>query len=66
VRPRDLLSVTNLQFVVLGIGLWGKNTKRDKIEIKGKIIEQVSNFNYLGNPISNEGKDIDTKLQEYN
>jgi hypothetical protein len=29
------------------IGVCGKNIQRVKIEIEGKIIEQVSNFNYL-------------------
>jgi hypothetical protein len=38
------------------IGVCGKNIQRVKIEIEGKIIEQVSNFNYLGSLISNEGK----------
>jgi hypothetical protein len=38
------------------IGLCGKNIQRVKIEIEGKIIEQVSGFNYLGNLISNEEK----------
>jgi hypothetical protein len=37
-----------------------------KIEIEGKIIEQVSNFNCLGSLISNEEKDINAKLQRYN
>jgi hypothetical protein len=30
-------------------GVCGKNVQRVKIEIEGKIIEQVSNFNYLTN-----------------
>jgi hypothetical protein len=34
------------------IGLCGKNIQRVKIEIEGKIIEQVSSFNYSGNLIS--------------
>jgi outer membrane protein assembly factor BamE (lipoprotein component of BamABCDE complex) len=37
------------------------NTHRVKIAIDDKIIEQVTNFIYLGN-----GKDINTKLQKYN
>jgi hypothetical protein len=45
------------------IGVCGKNIQRVKIEIEGKIIEQVSNFNYLGSVISNEEKDINAKLQ---
>jgi predicted RNA-binding protein with PUA domain len=45
--------------------LWWKR-KKVKIEIEGKFIEGVSNFNYLGNLISNEKKDINIKLQIYN
>jgi hypothetical protein len=45
------------------IGVCGKNIQRVKIETEGKIIEQVSNFNYLGSLISNEEKDINAKLQ---
>jgi hypothetical protein len=48
------------------IGVCGKNIQRVKIEIEGKIIEQVSNFNYLGSLVSNEEKDINAKLQRYN
>jgi transcription antitermination factor NusA-like protein len=33
------------------IGVCGKNIQRVKKEIEGKIIEQVSNFNYLGSLI---------------
>jgi hypothetical protein len=43
------------------IRVCGKHIQRVKIEIEGKIIEQVSNFNYLGSLISNEEKDIHTK-----
>jgi hypothetical protein len=48
------------------MGPCGKYTQRVKIIIEDKIIEQVSNFIYLGNLISNDGKDINTKLQIYN
>jgi hypothetical protein len=48
------------------IGSCGKNFQRVKIEIKGKIIEKVSSFSYLGNLISNEEKDINMKLKRYN
>jgi hypothetical protein len=48
------------------IGLFGKNIQMVKIKIEGKIIEQVSIFNYLGNLISNEEKDINIKLERYN
>jgi hypothetical protein len=44
----------------------GKKIQRVKIEIEGKIIEQVSNFNHLGSLMSNEEKDINAKLHRYN
>jgi hypothetical protein len=53
-------------FKTKAIGVCGKNIQKMKIEIEGKIIEQVSNFNCLGSLISNEEKDIDAKLQRYN
>jgi hypothetical protein len=40
-------------FKTKAIAVCGKNIQRVKIEIEGKIIEQVSNFNYLGSLISN-------------
>jgi hypothetical protein len=60
------LSVTYEYIYIYILGVCGKNIQRVKIEIEGKIIEQVSNFNYLGSLISNEEKDINTKLQRYN
>lgn len=43
-----------------------KNIKRVKLESEGKIIKQVSNFNYLGYIISDDDNDISIKLQWYN
>jgi hypothetical protein len=40
--------------------------QRVKIETEGKIIKQVSNFNYLGSLVSKEEKDINAKLQKCN
>jgi hypothetical protein len=48
------------------MGMCGKNIQRVKTEIEGKIIEQVSNFTYVGNTFSEHKKDIDIKLQKYN
>jgi hypothetical protein len=48
------------------IGVCCESKQRVKIEIEGKIIKQISNFNYIGNLISNEEKDINAKLQKYN
>jgi hypothetical protein len=55
------------------MGMCGKNIQREKTEIEGKIIEiegnileQVSDFTYLGNTFSEHKKDIDIKLQKYN
>jgi hypothetical protein len=39
--------------------MWGKNIKRVKIAIDGKIIEQVMEFKYLGNRISELHMDIE-------
>jgi hypothetical protein len=47
------------------IGLCCKTIQRVKTEIKGKIMVQVSSFNYLGKLISNELKGINIKLQRY-
>jgi hypothetical protein len=40
------------------VGFYGKNIKRVKLNIEGKIIEPVSNFNYLGYLISNADSNI--------
>jgi hypothetical protein len=44
------------------IGVCGKNIKHIRIEIEGKTVEQVSNFNYVVSLMSNEEK----KLRRYN
>ena len=31
--------------------MWGENWKRTKIELEGRMIEQVTEFTYLGNMI---------------
>jgi hypothetical protein len=48
------------------MGFCGENIERVKLEIEEKIIEQASNFNYLGYLISNYANDISKKLQRYN
>jgi hypothetical protein len=48
------------------IGFCGKNMQRVEVDIEGKTIEPVSNFNYLGYLISDDDKDINMKLQIYN
>jgi hypothetical protein len=53
-------------FKIKTIRVCGKNIQGVKIEIEGKIIEQVSNFNYVGSLVSNGEKDINAKLQRYN
>jgi hypothetical protein len=40
-----------------------RNTKRGTPEIKEKIIEQISNFNYLGYLISDGNNDISVELK---
>jgi hypothetical protein len=48
------------------MGFCGKNIKRAKLEIEGKIIEKVPNFNYVGYLVLNDDNDISIKLQIYN
>ena len=38
----------------------------EKIVIKDNIIEQVTDFKYLGYPMSEYGSDLEDKLQTYN
>jgi hypothetical protein len=48
------------------MAMCGNVIKRVKIEIENRIIEQVSDFKYLGHMFSDQLKDIDIKLQTYN
>jgi hypothetical protein len=47
------------------MGMCGNRIRRLKIMIHGKIIEQVTEFNYLGSKISEYKKDMEYKLQTY-
>jgi hypothetical protein len=58
------MKISNLKSKIMG--MCRKNIKRLKIEIEGKITEQVSDFTSLGNTFSEHKKDIDIKLQKYN
>ena len=44
----------------------GNNIQRIKIVINDNIIEQVTDFKYLGCRISEYKRDLDDKLQSYN
>ena len=46
--------------------MWGKHLQRVKIVINDIIIEQVTDFKYLGYRISEYGSDLEDKLQTYN
>jgi hypothetical protein len=46
------------------MGMCGKNIQRVKIEIEGKIIEQVSDFTYLGNTFSEHKKGYRYKITQ--
>jgi hypothetical protein len=48
------------------MGFCSKNLKTVKLETEGKIIEQISNCNYLGYLISNDDDNINIKAQRYN
>ena len=48
------------------MGFQGKQHMRTKIAIKGKTIEQVTDFNYLGCNISYcERKEVNNKVNEF-
>jgi len=46
--------------------MWGNHIQRVKIVINDNIIEQVTDFKYLGYRISEYGNDLEDKLQTYN
>ena len=48
------------------MAMWGNHTQRVKIVINDNIIEQVTDFKYLGYRISEPKSDLEDKLQTYN
>ena len=46
--------------------MWGNHIQRVKIVINDNIIEQVTDFKYLGYRISEYGSDLEDKLWTYN
>ena len=48
------------------MAMWGNHIQRVKIVINDNIIEQVTDFKYLGYRISEYGNDLEDKLQTYN
>ena len=48
------------------MAMWGDHIQRVKIVINDNIIEQVTDFKYLGYRISEYGSDLEDKLQTYN
>jgi len=47
------------------MAMWGNNIQRVKIVINVNIIEQVTDFKYLGYRISEYGNDLEDKLQTH-
>ena len=47
------------------MAMWGNHIQRVKIVINDNIIEQVTDFKYLGCPISEYKSDSEDKLQTY-
>ena len=47
------------------MAMWGNHIQRVKIVINGNIIEQVTDFKYLGYHISEYRRDLEDKLQTY-
>ena len=48
------------------MAMWGNHMQRVKIVIIDNIIEEVTDFKYLGYRISEYGSDLEDKLQTYN
>ena len=48
------------------MAMWGNHIQRVKIVINDNIIEQVTDFKYLGYCISEFKSDLEDKLQTYN
>jgi len=48
------------------MAMWGNHIQRVKIVINGNIIEQVTDFKYLGYCISEYKSELEDKLQTYN
>ena len=48
------------------MAMWGNHIQRVKIVINDNIIEQVTDFKYLGYRISEYGSDLEDRLQTYN
>ena len=48
------------------MAMWGNNIQRVKIVINDNIIEQVTDFKYLGYRISEYKSDLEDKLQTHN
>ena len=46
--------------------MWGNHIQRGKIVINDNIIEQVTDFKYLGYRMSEFKSDLEDKLQTYN
>ena len=46
--------------------MWGNHIRRVKIVINENIIEQVTDFKYLGYRITEYKSDLEDKLQTYN
>ena len=48
------------------MAMWGNHIQRVKIVINGNIIEQVTDFKYLGYRILEYKSSLEDKLQTYN
>jgi len=48
------------------MAMWGNRIQRVKIVINDSIIEQITDFKYLGYSISEYKSDLEDKLQTYN
>ena len=55
-----------IKFCLTSMALWGNHIQRVKIVINDNIIEQVTDFKYLGYRISEYGSVLEDKLQTHN
>ena len=58
------MTISNIE--TKSMAMWGNHIQRVKIVINDNIIEQVTDFKYLGYRISEYGSDLGDKLQTYN
>lgn len=52
-------------YKIEALAMCGENLKRVKIELEGRVVEQVTEFTYLGNMICECKPDTEIKMHKY-